>query len=235
MGDRHAALAGPAHPARHSGSELECGDGPIRCGLSPDVLDQIRDPAVRLALWERSLAEDFAAWLDELPIDRLPDSRVLADRATLPSAIAAMLDAAGTPAGKMRTMLVDDIAGLADLFMAILGSQVVDIRLDTVHHDACWKFHRDHVPARLLTTYRGPGTQWIRPADGAEALTRQRSYRGPIQQFPRHAVGLFRNRCAAEAGSILHRSPPIADTGIARLLLCLNPLSAASPDLWRGA
>lgn len=206
--------------------------GRIVEGASSALLRRIRQPAVELAIWKRRLAPDLARWLDSLPEENLPDGRVLAQAADLIPALTALLDAAGTPDGGMRTAFLADVVGLAKLYMDITGSRLVDIRLDAIHHDACWKFHRDCVAARLLTTYRGPGTQWVRPADDAAALAGQKSYRGPVQQFPRHAVGLFKGSCAPPASGIVHRSPAIAGTGATRLLLCLNPPSPASPEPW---
>ncbi|MBN9497382.1 MAG: DUF1826 domain-containing protein [Alphaproteobacteria bacterium] len=191
-------------------------------GYAPSILDRIRDKAVELAIWERELPQAFAEWLDALPSENLPDARAIADDNGVVATIAAMLDGARTPQGAMRDMLLDDIAGLARRFMAIMDSAQVDIRLEAVDHDACWKFHRDCVEARLLATYRGPGTQWVPPAFGKAALDRQKDYRGPIPSLSRFAAGMFKGSCAAPASGIVHRSPPIDGAGVTRLVLCLN-------------
>jgi hypothetical protein len=191
-------------------------------GYAPSILDRIRDKAVELAIWERDLPQGFAGWLDALPAANLPDARDVTDAAGLEATIAAMLDDARTPDGAMRDLLLDDIAGLARRFMAIMDSAQVDIRLEAVEHDACWKFHRDCVEARLLATYRGPGTQWIPPALSEAALESQKDYRGPIQSLSRFAAGMFKGSCATPARGIVHRSPPIDGAGVTRLLLCLN-------------
>ena len=191
-------------------------------GYAPAILDRIRDKAVELAIWERNPQESFAAWLDALPAEHLPDARAVADDNGVEATIAAMLDDARTPQGAMRDLLLDDIAGLARRFMTIMDSATVDIRLESIDHNACWKFHRDCVEARLLATYRGPGTQWIPPALGEAALDGQKDYRGPIQSLSRFAAGMFKGSCAAPASGIVHRSPPIDGKGVTRLLLCLN-------------
>jgi hypothetical protein len=191
-------------------------------GYAPSILERIRDKAVELAIWERELPETFAQWLDALPPENLPDARGVTDDAGLEATIAAMLDDARTPQGAMRDLLLADIASLARRFMAIMDSAQVDIRLEAVDHNACWKFHRDCVEARLLATYRGPGTQWIPPALGDAALDRQSDYRGPLPSLSRFAAGMFKGSCAAPASGIVHRSPPIDGAGVTRLLLCLN-------------
>lgn len=190
---------------------------------APSILNRLRDPAVELAIWERTLPRVFADWIDSLPTEYLPDARAVTDDVSLEATVTAMLNAACTPSGAMRDMLHEDVVALARRFMAIMGSAQVDIRLEVVDHDACWKFHRDCVEARLLTTYRGPGTQWISPAYGEEALNCQKDYRGPIQNLTRFAVGIFKGSCAAPAGGIVHRSPPLdSSDSVTRLLLCLN-------------
>lgn len=229
--DTHGRPA-PAQPLENG--LADSGDVVLQGG-SPRLFERIHDPAVELVIWQRSLDRELAHWLDTLPIHQLPDGHVLVNEAGLPPALAAILDAAGTPRGQMRDSFLEDAMALATSFMATMETGLVDIRLETIRHDACWKFHRDCVTARLLTTYRGPGTEWVLPGDSAAALAQQTSYRGPIQHFPPHAVGLFKGNCAPPASGIVHRSPPIAGTGLARLLLCLNLPSTTSPEPWGGA
>lgn len=201
-------------------------------GPSPEWFERIGEPSVELIIWKRSLATDLGHWIDALPIHKLPDARLLVKENDLLPALTSVLDAAGTPPVEMRDAFLKDVKTLATAFMKVMGSDFVDIRLETIHHDACWKFHRDNVAARLLTTYRGPGTEWVAPSHQHEALSQQKSYRGPIQQFPQHAVGLFKGSRGACDKGIVHRSPPIVGTGQTRLLLCLNSPSEASPDVW---
>ncbi|WP_159107088.1 DUF1826 domain-containing protein [Azospirillum sp. B4] len=198
-------------------------------GGSPIVLARIADPAVGLALWRRADMSGGAleSWLDALPADRLPHGRFLVRPWEVVTALATVLPGPG---------FATDVADLCRRFLAIAGGDWVDVRLEAVAHDACWKFHRDHVRLRLITTYRGPGTQVVAPVDGARALASQRRYRGPLYQLPRHAVALFKG-CGETGGceeGVVHRSPPVAGTGQVRLVLCLNAPSAASPDPWGG-
>ncbi|GAB5471891.1 MAG: hypothetical protein Kilf2KO_49210 [Rhodospirillales bacterium] len=126
------------------------------------------------------------------------------------------------PAGPMRDLLVEDIAALADAFARITRSDLIDLRLEGIAHDACWKFHRDCVEARLLTTYHGSATEWVPPSHSQEALSAQQSFQGPIERLSAHGVGLFKGSYARPGSGIVHRSPPIAGTGETRLLICLN-------------
>lgn len=209
-----------------------CRIGGVLRGRSPTLFGRIDDPAVELIILERSLPAELGCWLDGLPPHQLPDGRVLVSEADLPAAITALLQSSGTPDGPMRDALQRDVLYLATVFLTTMATDTIDIRLEVIQHDACWRFHRDCVEARLLTTYRGPGTQWVSPGCSATAIAQQESYQGPLHEFPRYAVGLFKGSCAESATGIVHRSPPVAGTGTTRLLLCLNLPSAASPDLW---
>ena len=132
----------------------------------------------------------------------------------------------------MRNLLIGDVDDLVSGFSRVARTDLVDIRLERITHDACWKFHRDCVEARLLTTYRGPATEWIQPIHAERALREQKRFKGPVEQFRNNDVAIFKGSCAEPGSGIVHRSPPIADTGRTRLLLCLNKQSATSPKPW---
>ena len=83
-----------------------------------------------------------------------------------------------------------------------------------------------------LSTYRGPTTEWVKPQHAAEALQNQKDYQGPIEQFQAFEVGIFKGKHDDLSSGIVHRSPPIAGSGITLLLLCLNKQSEASPERW---
>lgn len=209
-------------------------------GRRADILDHIAGDRVSLAIWHRDPPSDLAAWLDRLPEDRLPHGRVLVHRTQASTALDGLCGSAGTPDRTLRDALIEDMAELIGRFAAMFDSPLVDARIEAIRHDACWKFHRDRVPVRLVTTYRGPGTQWVMPKDAARALEEQRAYAGPVHGLPRFAVALFKGaggdaiempHAGGDEG-IVHRSPPVADTGTTRLLLCLNLPSAASPPVW---
>jgi hypothetical protein len=193
------------------------------------------DPWVGLALWRRTAPAEIAAALDRLPTECLPHGRLLTRLGQLGRSVDWLLDNAGLAGTPVGTYLRADIAGIAVRFARILGSDLVDLRLEAVAHDACWKFHRDNTRLRLITTYRGPGTQIVAPEFAMCALREQRDYRGPMEELPRFAVALFKgSRADRPEDGIVHRSPPMAGTGQCRLVLCLNERSEISPPLWDG-
>jgi hypothetical protein len=207
-------------------------DAEIEQGDTPAVLARIDQPGIDLALWRRALPVETDSWLDRLPFRRLPHGRVLARLDEVPAALAALFTRSATPDTDAARLLAADMADLACLFAAAARTETIDLRLDTVRDDGCWRFHRDRVPLRLLSTYRGPGTQYVPAACSEEALRAQRAYCGPLHEMPRHAVALFRGDVSGGGRGVVHRSPPIAAARRKRLLLCLNLPSAASPPPW---
>ena len=196
----------------------------VRVVESPDdaVLHRIAERDVALAIWHRPQAAELAAWLDSLPAERLPEGHFIGPAACVPARLATLCNLVELADSPERRALIDDIAGLARCFAAQASSRDVDLRLEAISHDACWRFHRDHVGYRLNATYRGPGTQWPPLEHAARALKAQRRYRGPLNEFPRFAAGLFKGVVRAGTEAIVHRSPPVAGSGQTRLFLCLN-------------
>jgi hypothetical protein len=114
--------------------------------------------------------------------------------------------------------MIDDIAALARRFATLMRARRVRVRLDVVSGDACRKFHRDAVTARLICTYRGAGTQYGLSVDGGAPEV--------IEQTPRGAPILLRGLHWPERprSGLVHRSPPVAGTGETRLLLVIDPI-----------
>ncbi len=195
-------------------------------------LGAIARPDVELVIWRRSLPLCLQTWLEQLDATLLPDLRVLVQPKDLVRAMEPFLNECGLPEGEMRALLVCDVGNLVSAFARIARTDLVDVRLERVSGDACRKFHRDFVAARLLTTYRGPATEWVQPRHAETALRAQKSFKGPIEHLGAQDVAIFKGSCAGPGSGIVHRSPPIAGTGRTRLLLCLNTPSAASPEPW---
>lgn len=200
---------------------------------SVEALAAINAPGNELVICQRSIPFCSAHWLEEIAPSRLPDFRILVSPGDVRQAIETQLDECGLPPGDKRDFFVSDIARLVAVFARITRRDLVDVRLDRIDHDACWKFHRDNVETRLLTTYLGPGTEWVDPQDAARALQAQKDYAGPLARLRLNEVAIFRGSRTKSGDGIVHRSPPIAGTDCTRLLLCLNTPSITSPEPWR--
>lgn len=164
------------------------------------------------AQWQHILAPDVGMLL----IDRPPPVPVQAMRAALaawPGRIGfdgpaeALLPAlAPIPAA-----LAADISDLAQRFQMLAGTPAIRLRCERILGDACRKWHIDYTDLRLVCTYAGPGTDWRDPASGTER-------RLGLQQ-----PALFKGRLFGDGAPLIeHRSPPIAGTGLQRLVLVID-------------
>lgn len=131
-----------------------------------------------------------------------------------------------------RAMLIDDVTGLATLYADALRVTHVHLRLEPVHDNACTKFHRDCVIARLITTYRGPGTEWVTAENAAQALSLQHDYDGELFHVPTRSVAMFKGCHGGREAGVHHRSPRIAGSGMTRLFFCVD---ASRPTVGTGA
>ena len=193
-------------------------------------LAAIDEPNMELVIWRRALPLCLQTWLDRLDASCLPHLRILVRPGDLRRAVEPHLDESGMPPGDMRDLLVGDVDDLVSAFAGIARSDLVDVRLERVSHDSCWKFHRDFVEARLLTTYRGPGTEWVQPIHAERALRAQRRFKGPLEQISGNDVALFKgNRGGPGSGGTARRPSRV----LAARARPQQP-STASPEPWPG-
>ncbi|MEL6823471.1 MAG: DUF1826 domain-containing protein [Calditrichota bacterium] len=182
------------------------------------ALHEISASDCSLAVWQRELPLDVTDLLRSDP----EDIRITVSSHDPEATLRGALDKSGFPEGGTRQELVEDMLTLCHLFCDLNACPSIEIRLEVVTGDSCWKFHCDYVEMRLITTYDGRGTQWLdernaqRLADGFEP--------DEVNELRTGDVGLFKGRLGNGPPAI-HRSPPIDGTGEKRLLLVLNPVN----------
>lgn len=191
----------------------ERGAEPVLFGDAPDTLAAIRDRDRALTQWRRPVPAALVVQLAQLDLDGIDDLELAIDLPVAAAALKESLEAAGYDA-PTAALLAQDIADLSTRFAAIAGGGQLMLRLEVVETDACRRFHADFVTYRLITTYRGQATQWVR-ADRPDT----------IEHMQAGEVCIFKGRMLLDNPPVLHRSPPIAATGEQRLLLVLDPVS----------
>jgi len=186
-------------------------------GRDPDILDDIHLPSVAASIWTRVAEPRFQSWIDGLPVEKLPRLKTVLPIHLAEAAVLSACEAAGTPAGPEQDMLAGDVGALALMVAKTLRVEQVRLRLDVSDDTMCPKFHTDNVLARLLCSYRGPGTDYV--PEGAEDDP------GRIRQVRTGAVALFRGGRwpDEERTGLLHRSPAVPQEIGARLLLVIDP------------
>jgi hypothetical protein len=195
-------------PAPHVAADVDA------CGLTV-----IADPGVNLAIWQRRLSPALATDVNRLMGAAQGDVRLNAPLAGLDCGLAAAIAEADLPA---VPTLVADIVALARRAAPLMMAAAFDLRLELVTGNACQKFHADYVPLRLITSYAGPGSQWMSNADAAALAAGAAIEQLDVRQLLAGEVALFKGRLLT-ATPIIHRSPPIAGTGTRRLVLVINP------------
>lgn len=198
--------------------------GGVVAAPSADALATIQQADIALSVWRRPLDAGLAAWLDGLPAEVLPDARFVAPRLGLSAELDAAL--ASLPPAPERSALKADIIALADAFCESVVVSQLRIRLEAIEGDACRRFHKDSVAARLLCTYRGPATEWGYAPEGGAPATVHALGRGEV------SVWKGSKWPGAAPHDLVHRSPPIAGTGVARLLLVIDPSDPQQDEMW---
>ncbi len=195
-------------------------DAAVDVGIvdTPDGLADLHQPGCAAVIWRRQPLASFQSWLSFLDPERLPQARVVLRAGDVRDAVQQICETSGTPSCPERERLIDDVAALADIFSSLMDTVHLRLRLDVITTDACRKFHIDAVTARLICTYRGPGTQYGISTDGAEPAC--------VLCVPTGTPILLKGTHWPDgpASGLRHRSPPIVGTGETRLLLVLDPV-----------
>nr|BFD38650.1 DUF1826 domain-containing protein [Pseudomonas sp. FFPRI_1] len=197
-------------------------------GEIPAVLAQVLEDEVNLSLWQRRLPAhiaDFGELLLSLN-EPLAESLCLelADEEAVPNLQGL---ASGFSDLEGYDGFIADVSWLVSAFACLLGARRVGLRLRVLDKAMCPRFHVDHVPVRLITTYAGIGSQWLREGvmDRQQLGQAGAEPRDPalIQQMGSGAVALFKGEKwhGNEGFGLIHRSPQPAP-GERRLILTLD-------------
>jgi hypothetical protein len=222
----------------------------VAVGQSVRVLARALRPGLNLAIWLRDGQPGCDA--RRQAFDRFPHLDVALDETDVRvgRGVGASLLPRALPA-EIRALLAADIDRLSSCLQRMTGASTVRVKLRTCDGDECRIFHVDHIAVRLITTCIGPGTDWLEDSAarrehlGGRGLPRPSTIDAMnqaivtdwtrVHRLPRFAVAAFRGHpghthhthSADTTSAIIHRSPPIAGTGITRLRLVVEPSGQA--------
>ena len=198
-------------------------------GETPLALSDILEDGVNLALWQRQLPlhiAEFGALLVSLN-EPLADSMVIeldSEDATpnLQDLASSCRDLEGYEG------FIADVSWLVSAFACLLGAKRIGVRLRLLDKAMCPRFHVDHVPVRLITTYAGIGSQWLREGvmDRRQLSQADAEPSERIEQIHCGEVALLKGTKwhGNEGHGLIHRSPALkADER--RLILTLDWLA----------
>ena len=198
-------------------------------GETPLALSDILEDGVNLALWQRQLPLHIAEFGELLVAlnEPLADSMVIElssedSEPNLKGLASSCRDLEGYEG------FVADVSWLVSAFACLLGAKRIGVRLRLLDKAMCPRFHVDHVPVRLITTYAGIGSPWLR-----EGVMDRRQLSQPeaepgerIEQIQCGEVALLKGTKwhGNEGYGLIHRSPALkADER--RLILTLDWLA----------
>ncbi|NJM90868.1 MAG: DUF1826 domain-containing protein [Myxococcales bacterium] len=138
-----------------------------------------------------------------------------------------------------RLWLTADVAVLVARLAHLSDARRLRVSLGVVRNDQCRKFHVDYVRYRLVTTYVGPGTEWV-----ADEAVRRGELDHPLRgsydanreivrdaSAIRHAVPgeviLMKGALHPSRRGAVHRSPPIEGTGQVRVVLTVSTVGGS--------
>lgn len=202
-------------------------------GRVPDVLGSIASPTTNIAIWRRPLPEGLGAalsrWAERADTDFERVIRVESYD------LGPTLD--GFDDEPLRRFLLADMAFLIARFASVARASRLRISFGAVRDDQCRKFHVDYLRLRLVTTYVGPGTEWL-PEDVVRREALGQVYDRPDEAnraIVRDAAGVRRARAGdvllmkgslhGGASGVVHRSPPIEGTGRTRVVLVASTIT----------
>ena len=198
-------------------------------GETPLALADILDNGVNLALWQRQLPlhiAEFGALLVSLN-EPLAESLVVElDSEDAEPNLQGL--AAGCRDLEGYDGFIADVAWLVSAFACLLGAKRIGVRLRLLDKAMCPRFHVDHVPVRLITTYAGIGSQWLREGvmDRRQLSQADAEPSERIEQIHCGEVALLKGEKwrGNEGHGLIHRSPALA-ANERRLILTLDWLA----------
>lgn len=193
------------------------------------ALERLRQEGVNLVSWRRKLPAgleaSLAAWATRFPaqFDEV-----------VPVSALDLMETTCELAEPARSWILKDVRRLVTKFAKLAAADRVRLSFGVIRSDRCRKFHVDFLRYRLVTTYLGPGTEWVHDeAVCREALEHPEGC--PCDKNPeivrdlsaiRHAalgeVLVMKGELHEHGRGAVHRSPPIEEAGLVRVVLVVS-------------
>ncbi len=192
-----------------------------------DTIDRllcIFDDGMTLSVMRRPLSDEIAASVDG--VMGQPRSLEWSWRGAPNDAMRA--DLARELKAPQEDALVDDVCLLAEAIAYLFEAPLIGVRLRRLNSAMCPRFHVDNLGVRFITTYAGPGTEWLpehaanRRGLGAASPDKPDIVRdaSQIQRLAAGDLALMKGSgwIGNAGGGLIHRSPPGQ-----RLMLAIDP------------
>ena len=203
-------------------------------GLQAEVLAGIYQEEINIAIWKRELIPNISHSANFV-LTKNPNLKLAVTAS--PKNISKILEEVIGIEDDAIALIID-VKDIVDIFCCLFDVNQVGLRLVSLNHAMCPRFHVDNVPCRLLTTYCGNGTEWL----NHNCVNRKKL--GPLSNgVPDDRSGLFKNNsdiqelsvgeiallkgeswAGNESAGLVHRSPGLK-TNESRLLLSVDFVS----------
>ncbi|MEA1606381.1 DUF1826 domain-containing protein [Pseudomonas spirodelae] len=196
-----------------------------------EVLGEVLREEVNLAVWQRQLPVQISDFANALLAQGEPLGHSMVLELASPESephLSGLVDGYSDLPGQVA--FLQDVSWLVSAFTCLFDAKRIGLRLRILDKAMCPRFHVDHVPVRLITSYAGVGSEWL--AEGGMARRRL----GDPAAEPNDAVLIKRadtghvllakgeKWIGNEGGGLIHRSPQ-PPAGERRLLLTLDWLA----------
>ena len=200
-------------------------------GNYSDVFTDIFRDDINITIWQRALGNQLLVSAENI-LDKWPTLKIC-QIVTHQGASKAIEEIFGFD--QEAAILSKDIAQLVDMFCYLFDLKHAGLRLTTLNHAMCPRFHVDRILCRLITTYQGVATEWLpnlavnrgKLGTGNRGEPDERSGLldkvADIRQLSRGDVALLKGEAWAGNGGagLVHRSPKLPRES-RRLLLTLD-------------
>ena len=127
-------------------------------GTDPGVFSSIYNADINMTIWQRTLnlpMQVYVASLIKSPPVFQTLQAVMQGNEVTPWLSAHLPNRRGKPA------LIADISRLCEMFSVLFDLERIGLRMALLSQAMCPRFHVDHIPCRMVTTYGGPATEWL--------------------------------------------------------------------------
>ena len=180
-------------------------------------LSNIFDDDVNISIWKRELDSHTISSADQI-LDK--NSQLKISKVIQPQDVNKyLIDQLNSNISMY--FVFGDIANLVEKFCNLFHLKYAWLRLDAIDQQMCPRFHADNVKCRLVTTYIGPGTEWLpshlldrsKLGSGSNGLSDLDSglfsKKSDIQRLSIGDVALLKGKAwkGNEKSGLVHRSP----------------------------
>ena len=192
----------------------------VAVDANPLGLASVLRSEINLAIWQRQLSERLTGYATYLQGSQWQQQRVLIAANDIPKYFSDK-----RPSAEGKACFIADVALLADMYSFLFDVEEVGIRLAKLTTAMCPKFHTDKLGCRLITTYAGIGSEWLRNSDVWRDGEGKIAFHAnaDIQQLVTGEAAMFKGDGwkGNEHSGIVHRSPAL-EQGQARVVLTID-------------